>query len=81
MCYYLEPVKRQVATPLTAGLPADLICKVRRLHLTTVFVVVLLPRSLPFHHRPPSFVVVLRTRTRAQSNLPSPMTPFLPATV
>ena len=27
MCYYLEPVKREMSTPMVGGLPADLICK------------------------------------------------------
>ena len=27
MCYYLEPVKRELSTPLVAGLPADVICQ------------------------------------------------------
>lgn len=27
MCYYLLPVQRDLATPLVAGLPADVICQ------------------------------------------------------
>eukprot|EP01051_Picozoa_sp_SAG22_P001890 SAG22_NODE_78_length_22065_cov_7.473095_9_plen_290_part_00 len=27
MCYYLEPIKRQVAQPIMSGLPPDVICK------------------------------------------------------
>merc|ERR1712146_612254 len=27
MCYYLEPIKRQVSTPIANGLPPDVICK------------------------------------------------------
>jgi hypothetical protein len=32
MCYYLEPVKRDMSQPMANGLPADAICKKLRKH-------------------------------------------------